>query len=172
MKNLTLKNTAALALGGVLLVSLNSCTITTRDNLSLSNSRYNLLTEVSPLRGEGSTYRVGENLSVRVGTRTDGYLTLVALDPNGMGSVLVKNAFVRAGTTVFPRPEDGVTYGVVPPYGTERIRAIFTRVRPATSVVLSGRYDAGRWNDVTNEYLQPYNVADRDVQETYLFIAK
>lgn len=171
MKNFT-KNGSLLALGGVLLVSLNSCTVTVRDNLSLNGSRYNLITEVTPVRGEGSTYRVGETISVRVGTRADGYLTLVALDPSGAGNVLVQNAFVRAGTTVFPRAEDGVTYNVVPPYGTERIRAIFTRVRPTTSVVLNGRYDAGRWNDVTNDYLKPYAAADRDIQETYLYIAQ
>lgn len=158
----------ALGLGAL---GLSSCTVTVRDNRSL-DPRYNLITGLSPMRGEGSAYRPGENLAVRVTTRADGYLTLLALDPDGYGTVLTQNAYVRAGTTVFPRSEDGVSYTVAPPYGTERIRAIFTRVRPATSVVLSGRYDAGRWNDATNVYLQPYQVADRDVQETYLNIVR
>lgn len=167
-----MKNLSFVALGGALLLGLSSCTIAVQENRGMTGTRHNLISELSPVRGEGSTYREGENISIRVGTRTDGYLTLLALDPDGRGNVLVQNAFVRAGTTVFPRPEDGAVYTVVPPYGTERIRAIFTRVRPTTRVVLNGVYDADRWNDVTNSYLTPYEPADRDIQETYLFIAR
>lgn len=167
MKKLTL-----VALGGAMLLGLNSCTLTVQANRGLSGSSHNLIAALLPTKGEGASYRPGENMAVQVSTRTDGYLTLIALDPNGMGNVLVQNAFVRAGTTVFPRPEQGVNYTVTPPYGTERIRAIFTRVQPATGVVLSGHYDAGRWNDATNSYLAPYNVADRDVQETFLYIVR
>ncbi len=168
----SMKTLSTVALGGALLLGLNSCTVTTQANVGLAGSRHNLIADLQPTKGEGSGYRVGENIAVRVTTRTDGYITLLALDPNGTGNVLVQNAFVRAGTTVFPRPEDGVNYTVVPPLGTERIRAIFTRVRPTTSVVLSGQYDAGRWNDATNAYLTPYSAADRDIQETYLFITR
>ena len=44
------------------------------------------------------------------------------------------------------------------------------RVRPTTDLVLGGFYDSGRWNTVTSAYVAPYAYADRDVQETYLYI--
>lgn len=157
---------AALALG------LSACTLTTssRPNLGLQGTNGNLIASLRPDRGEGSTYAVGEALRVVLTTRTPGYVTLVGLQSNGYADVLIRNAYVNAGTTVFPRAQDGVSYNVAPPRGLQRIRAIFTRVRPTTDLVLGGVYDGNRWNNATNVYLTPYNTADRDVQETYLYI--
>lgn len=42
--------------------------------------------------------------------RVPGYVTLIALQSNGYASVLAQNVYVNAGTTFFPRPEDGVMY--------------------------------------------------------------
>lgn len=154
---------AALTLG------LSSCTVSVRSNLGLVGSG-NLIADLRPDRGEGATYRVGEPLRLRVTTRTPGYLTLVALQPSGYASTLVRNVYIPAGTTVFPRAQDGVTYNVAPPTGLQRVRAIFTRVRPTSDIVFSGVYDGTRWNVATDEYVQPYAQADRDVQETYLYI--
>lgn len=155
---------------GALALGLSSCTISVRSNLGLVGSDSNLIADLRPDRGEGATYLVGDPVRFRLTTRTAGYVTLVALQPNGYASTLVRNAYVPAGTTVFPRAQDGVTYNVAAPTGLQRVRAIFTRVRPATDLVLSGTYDNGRWNTVTTTYIEPYPVADRDVQETYLYI--
>lgn len=154
---------------GALALGLSACTVSVRSNLGFAGSG-NLITELRPDRGEGATYFVGEPVRFRVSTRVPGYVTLVALQPNGYASTLIRNAYVPAGTTVFPRPQDGVTYNVAPPIGLQRVRAIFTRVRPTTDLVLSGTYDLNRWSTVTTTYLQPYARADRDVQETYLYI--
>ena len=45
------------------------------------------------------------------------YLTLVALNPGGYASPLVQSAYVGAGTTTFPRVQDGATYNVAAPRG-------------------------------------------------------
>lgn len=155
---------------GSLALGLSACTPSVRPNLGLQGSNGNLIVNLRPDRGEGSSYAVGEAVRVALTTRTPGYVTLVALQNDGYASVLVRNAYVNAGTTVFPRREDGVTYNVAEPRGVQRIRAIFTRVRPTTDLVLGGMYDGNRWNNTTNAYLTPYNMADRDVQETYLYI--
>lgn len=155
---------------GTIALGLGSCTITTRPNLGLQGTGSNLIADLRPDRGEGSTYAVGEAVHIRVTTRAPGYVTLIALQSNGYAGTLVRNAYVNAGTTIFPRAQDGVTYNVAPPRGLQRIRAIFTRVRPTTDLVIGGVYDGNRWNNTTNEYLTPYNTADRDVQETYLYI--
>ncbi|SEJ85625.1 protein of unknown function [Deinococcus reticulitermitis] len=160
---------AALLLGSLAL-GLSACTVTVRPNTGLAVSSSNLITRFAPTKGVGANYFVGEAVSFNVTTRAPGYLTLLALNPDGSANVLAQNVYVAAGTTVFPRPQDGVTYNVAPQRGLQLVRAIFLRVRPTTDLVLGGSYDNGRWNTVTNAYVAPYAYADRDVQETYLYI--
>ncbi|ADV68533.1 DUF4384 domain-containing protein [Deinococcus maricopensis] len=155
---------------GTLALGLSACTINVRPNLGLATSSANLITDIRPDRGEGSTYAIGERLRLRVQTRAAGYLTLVSLDPNGNGNVLIRNAYVPAGTTTFPRPTDAFTFDVAPPRGLQRVRAIFTRSAPSTQLVFNGTYDQGRWNSVTQAYVEPYSAQDRDIQETFFYI--
>ncbi|MFC4637661.1 DUF4384 domain-containing protein [Deinococcus hohokamensis] len=163
----TLSARSLLALG-TLALGLSACSVTVRPNLSLSGGTGNLIARFAPDRGEGGTYFVGEPVRFSLTTRTAGYVTLVALQ-NGSASTLVRNVYVTAGTTWFPRAQDG-TYTVAAPRGLQRVRAIFTRVRPTTDLVMRGSYDGTRWNAETNSYLTPYAAGDRDVQETYLYI--
>lgn len=155
---------------GSLAFGLSACTVVVKPNTGLAASTSNLITRVVPERGQGSTYRVGEDVRFKVTTRATGYVTLVALQPNGYANVLVRDAYVKPGTTYFPRRNDSVTYTIAAPRGLQRVRAIFTRVRPTTRLVLRGVYNGNRWNTVTTEYLTPYALEDRDVQETYLYI--
>ncbi|PNY82134.1 DUF4384 domain-containing protein [Deinococcus koreensis] len=155
---------------GTLALSLSACTVSVRPNLSLQVQGGNLITNLRPDRGEGGTYAVGESVRLSVSTRSAGYLTLVALQSNGYASVLARNVYVNAGATTFPRAQDGQVYTVAPPRGIQRVRAIFTRVRPTTDLVVSGVFDGTRWNTVTTAYVSPYPQADRDVQETFFYI--
>lgn len=156
---------------GTLALGLSACTVSVRPNAGLAYSSSNLIANVRPDRGEGSTYEVGSNIRLLVTTRTSGYLTLVSLDPSGYGNVLVRGVYVNAGTTSFPRVQDGAaSFTVAPPRGVQRVRAIFTRARPNTDLYFQGSYDQNRWNDATNGYVRGYSAADRDVQETYFYI--
>uniref|UniRef100_UPI0025C105B0 DUF4384 domain-containing protein n=1 Tax=Deinococcus sp. TaxID=47478 RepID=UPI0025C105B0 len=145
-------------------------TVAPRPNYGLAGSSSNLIARVTPDRGEGNAYNVGEAIRVNVTVRDAGYVTLLALNAGGSADVLVRNAYVERGTTTFPRPQDAVTFNASAPRGLQRIRAIFTRPRPTTDLVLGGIYDGTRWNNVTSDYLTPYAPADRDVQETYIYI--
>lgn len=158
-------------------LSLSACTVTVRPGASVSSptvipvNNSNLLLDLAPDRGEGSTYFVGDTVRFRVSTRTPGYVTLVSLDPDGYGNVLVRGAFVNAGTTVFPRAQDGQgSYQLTPPRGVQRVRAIFTSVRPTSDIVFSGRYDESGFRNTTDIYVRPYNASERDVAETFFFI--
>jgi hypothetical protein len=155
---------------GALSLTLSACTVNVRPNLGLSGSSSNLITSVRPDRGEGGNYAIGEALRISVTTRTAGYVTLLALNPGGAATALVRDAYVQAGTTTFPRASDNVTYNVAAPRGLQRVRVLFTRVRPTTDLVLGGVYDGNRWNRASQDYLNNYAPADRDVQETYLYI--
>lgn len=151
-------------------MSLSACTIGIRPNQGMLGSDSNLIARVVPDKGEGATYRVGEPVKISVTTRTAGYVTILALNQNRSADVLIRNAYVQAGTTTFPRAGDNVIFNAAPPVGTQSIRVIFTRSQPTTGLVLSGIYDNNRWNTVTSNYLTPYPAGDRDVQETYLYI--
>lgn len=159
---------------GALALGLSACTVTVRPDsnagIQFQGQRSNLITGLRPDRGEGGTYAVGEAVRFQFSARTPGYVTLIALQSNGVASVLAQNVYVNAGTTFFPRAEDRVVYNLAEPRGIQRVRAIFTRVRPTTNIVLSGTYDGNRWNSTTTAYLDPYAVGDRDVQETFLYI--
>ena len=156
---------------GTLALGLSACTVSVRSNLGLEYRDSNLIAHLRPDRGEGGSYAVGSTIRLLLTTRAPGYVTLVSLDPNGNTDVLVRSAFVNAGTTSFPRTQDGaVSFTVAPPRGLQRVRAVFTRARPGTDLYFQGRYDQGRWNDATNTYVQSYAPADRDVQETYFYI--
>lgn len=154
---------------GTLALGLSACSVTVRPNLGLQGSGSNLITSLRPDRGEGSTYAVGESVRFVVSTRAAGYVTLIALQ-GSEASTIARNVYVPAGTTVFPRAQDNQVYTVGTPRGLQRVRAIFTRVRPTSDLVLRGTYDEGRWNATSTAYLQPYAVEDSDVQETYLYI--
>ncbi|UBV43356.1 DUF4384 domain-containing protein [Deinococcus taeanensis] len=155
---------------GTLALGLSACTVTVRPNVGLLGADSNLIVDLRPDRGEGSTYAVGEAVRFTIRTRTAGYVTMIALQSNGYTDTLVRNVYIPAGATTFPRAQDGVTYNLAEPRGVQRVRAIFTRVRPTTDLVLRGTYDEGRWNATSTAYLQPYATEDRDVQETYLYI--
>ncbi len=130
-------------------------------------ARPNLITTLRPERGAGSVYYVGERVRFDVRTRTAGYLTLVALDPDGYGNVLLRDTYVAAGRTLV-----GANYAlqITPPRGLERVRAIFTTSRPRGNIVFSGRYDQRGFNSYTDSYLNGYGPGARDVAETYLYI--
>jgi len=156
---------------GSLALGLSACTVSVRPNLALSSSGSNLITALQPDRGEGATYAVGSTIRFQLTTRTAGYVTLVSLDPNGNSNVIVRSAYVNAGTTVFPRAQDGAgSFSVAPPRGLQRVRALFTRAQPGTDLYFQGSYDQNRWNDATSAYVQGYSPADRDVQETFFYI--
>ncbi|WP_420595655.1 DUF4384 domain-containing protein [Deinococcus sp.] len=170
MTNLRLNLKGTPLLLGALALGLSACTVSVRTDAGVSGFRSNLISNLQPGRGEGSTYRVGDSVTFRFTTRVPGYLTLISLDPNGRSNILVRSTAVRAGTTTFPRVEDQVVYTVAPPFGLQRVRAVFTRVRPSSSLTFQGTYTVDRWNTATNTYLRGYPEADRDVQETFFYI--
>ncbi|PYE55173.1 DUF4384 domain-containing protein [Deinococcus yavapaiensis] len=162
-----MKNVMLLTLGAL---ALSACTVAVRPGVSVTASSSNLIADLQPDRGEGSTYFVGERVRFRFTTRASGYVTLVSLDPDGYGNVLVRDTYVPAGTTLFPRPSDAFTFDLTPPRGVQRVRAIFTTNRATAQIVFSGRYDQNGWRTYTDTYLQPVGASQRDVAETFFTI--
>ena len=153
---------------GALALGLSACRVTVQpDAATVVAARPNLITSLRPERGAGSVYYVGERIRFNIATRTSGYLTLVALDPDGYGNVLLRDTYISAGRTLV-----GANYAlqITPPRGLERVRAIFTTAQPQSTIVFNGRYDQSGWNSYTDTYADGYGASGRDIAETYLYI--
>ncbi len=63
----------------------------------------------------------------RIRTNQSGYVTLTAIDPDGLIYPLSRNIYIQAHrTTIIPTPDMGVEFVAAPPVGLHRVRASFT----------------------------------------------
>lgn len=163
-------------LGLGLFILLTSCAVYVSPSAVTARGRIRFGIEVSdvirvfePARGAGSTYYVGENVSFRVLTARDGYLTLTALDPDGRVYTFARNLYVRGGQfTVISGPDDSSVFSLVPPRGLQRVRAAFTPGRTSGRITYSGISDEGPWTQSIVTEVRDYDV--RDIAETYFYI--
>ena len=128
-----------------------------------------VITEFQPDRGDGATYDIGDDITFRVRTTRDGYLTLSSLNPDGNVDVFGRNIFVRAGrTTLIPGLDSRVAYQVGGPSGLNRVRASFTpRETDTGRVTYSGRNGQDIWTQTIESDISDYDV--RDVAQTSFY---
>lgn len=131
-------------------------------SVSLGYSRV----RVSPDRGQGANYFVGESVRFGVFVPENGYLSLLSLDPDGRSNYLVRNVPVRAGTTVFPRAGDNVSFDLIPPRGVQRVQAIFTPQPLTLQLGVTYSSYAG-WQTAITGQLGGRNA---EVTETFFYI--
>jgi hypothetical protein len=176
-RSLWFTRAAALAL---LAVMLASCTIIFEpDDVTVRGRfRVNFGIELSPIiqafeptRGEGATYRVGEDIAFRIRSSQDGYITLSAMDPDGRVYVFARNLRVRAGRTeTFRGPGPNLVFSLTPPRGLHRVRASFTPTPTGRTV----RYEAQRgesgWSQSIVTEIRTHPRTVRDVAETYFYV--
>jgi hypothetical protein len=130
-----------------------------------------IIGDFQPTKGAGATYVNGERLVLRADVAYPGYLTLLIYNPQQYDNSVLTNIPVQAGLNLISQLPNGAgELGVAPPYGTTRIRAIFTP-RP----IAQGSY---RWvsaqslNNLTAQLLNPYEVGERDFAETFVNVAR
>lgn len=92
-------------------------------------------------------YRVGDTVSFRIATRTDGYVTLTAIDPDGRVYVIARNVSVAGGgrTQTIPASDARVVFVAAPPTGRHAVRAHFTPRRTSETVVFTGVVGSDAW---------------------------
>lgn len=156
------------------LLALSACTVyLTPDEASgFGLETGEIITVFEPRRGEGSTYTVGENISFRLRTTRDGYITLTSIDPDGSINVFARNIFVRGGNTyLVAGPSSRLSFVLVPPRGLHRVRASFTPTRTDTGrVVYRNRRGEAVWTETIVNELEPYASDARDVAQTYFYV--
>lgn len=155
---------AAAALG----LLLAACTITISPAPGVTITLSDEILEFYPTRGAGATYFVGEQIEFRLTTRTAGFVTLTAIDPDGTVYELSRNVRVPGGTVFIPTREQRVVYTAAPPRGTHRIRVSFTPRQTDGTVIYRGRRGDAEWSAAIELEIRPHEV--RDVAETSLVI--
>ena len=129
-----------------------------------------VITAFEPDRGDGASYSVGDDISFRVRTTRDGYLTLTSLNPDGSIDVFGRNIFVQGGrTNLIPSSDSRVSYQVGGPRGLNRVRASFTpRETDTERVVYRGRSGEDVWTQTIDADIRSYEV--RDVARTSFYV--
>ncbi|MCS7059364.1 MAG: DUF4384 domain-containing protein [Meiothermus sp.] len=127
-----------------------------------------IITRFEPDRGEGGSYWVGESVRFLISLSRAGYVTLAALDADGVAYEFDR-VFLSAGTHLLSGPP-GYRYELRPPLGLQRVRAIYTDTPHPPSLVLRGRYTAQGWDRQTVLYIEQSGSRVRDVAETFFYI--
>lgn len=162
------------ALVAPLLIALAGCTVTfyPTDGVGStpSDDANRVIQHFEARAGEGSSYRVGSEISFLMRTRVDGYVTLTSLAPDGHVNVFARNIYVPARREVTIDGRDqGVVFVVEPPRGWHRVRASFTPRRTDVSrVSFRGRIGEDAWLAAIRIDLEPYEI--RDVAETRFYV--
>jgi len=154
---------------------LSACTITLRPGdvqlgVSVEFNLADVIARFEPDRGQGAIYRVGEEVQFVITLRRPGYVSLVAIDPDGRSYEFEHGVYLTAGTHVLPLPSMRLRYVVDYPTGKQRVRAIYTDTRPG-SVYFRGVYSTDGFNDRLRVYFKQSYAQVRDVKETYFYIA-
>lgn len=123
----------------------------------------NLISEFQPDRGQGGNYAIGERISLRVGVRRSGYITLVIYDPEGTVQLLGSEP-VSAGVNIVP-----TRYALIAgaPHGRSFIRAFFSST-PRVYDYQGRGYSTSVWDRDTAQFLRSLPEDSRDVRQTYL----
>ncbi len=160
-----------LAVAAVLVALLvSACTITVRPGSvgGIDVAFNNVIEEFRPTRGDGASYRVGDQIEFRLVVNQPGYITLSAIDPDGRVYVFARNVPVERGVNYLPTRGQRVVYSAGPPRGLHYVRASFTSGRTDSTVTYRGRMGNGEWNSAIQLEVRSFPV--RDVVETSLYI--
>lgn len=158
----------------MLAAALSACApVVVRGNVGVSASIGVSLTptfvRLEPDRGRGAIYRPGEDVRFVVSVNRPGYVALVGIDPDGRAYEFDR-FYLEGGTYLLPLPGSQYTYRVTTPFGTQRVRAIYTDTRYPGDVRFTGVFVGDDWNRRTTLYFQSSGARVRDVAETFFVI--
>ncbi len=151
---------------GILLAGLLSACTVTLEGVTVS---YRLdftpaILRFEPDRGAGATYYVGEEVRFFLTLADPGWISLVAIDPDGR-TYEFDRFYLGRGTHVLP--PGAYRYTVTPPRGLQRVRAIYPDTHPG-SLRLEGVYTD--WDARLRVYLETSGARRYQVAETYFYI--
>lgn len=152
-----------------LLIILAACApATTRlDRLKLSNSQ--LVSDLTPDKGEGASYRLNEQIKFSFKLAKAAFITLLSYDADGTSSPAEINLQLSSGIKELPRFDDRIgtttaAYLVGKPFGTTRVILIATDT-PLRGV-FKGKFDGSQLENLISRALEASNIKAFDIAET------
>ncbi|WP_026174931.1 DUF4384 domain-containing protein [Thermus igniterrae] len=144
---------------------LSACTVTL-EGLTLT---YRLdftpaILRFEPDRGAGATYFVGEEVRFLLTLDSPGWVSLVAIDPDGR-TYEFDRFYLDRGTHLLPF--GAYRYTLTPPRGLHRVRAVYTDLAPG-GVRLEGVFTD--WDARLRLYLEASRARRHQVAETYFYV--
>ncbi|WP_038055263.1 DUF4384 domain-containing protein [Thermus amyloliquefaciens] len=144
---------------------LSACTVTLEGfTLSYRWDFTPVILRFEPDRGAGATYYVGEEVRFFLTLADPGWISLVAIDPDGRTYELDR-LYLGRGTHVLP--PGAYSYTLTPPRGLQRVRAIYMDGPPG-SLRLEGVYTD--WDARLRVYLEASGARHYQVVETYFYV--
>lgn len=139
-------------------VTLEGITLTYRLDLTPAILRF------EPDRGAGATYFLGEEVRFLLTLESPGWISLVAVDPDGR-TYEFDRLYLGRGTHLLP--PGAYRYTLTPPRGLYRVRAVYTDHEPG-SVRLEGMFTD--WEARLRVYLEASRTRRHQVVETYFYL--
>ena len=170
-RNLNPKRGLTAFLLALLLGSLSACSVYVTPDDGVGRVGYGIelgevMTGFAPGRGEGATYYVGETITFLVRSREAGYLTLTAIDPDGLVYVFARNIPIGHGTNRVSGPNARTTFALTPPRGLHRVRASFSPLPTDPARVVYQGVGEELWTRSIVTDLEGFPVRERDIART------
>jgi hypothetical protein len=129
----------------------------------------NVITDFVPDKGQGGTYRIGEQLKFTFQLARPGFITLLSYGATGNTQAAEKNLKLEAGKHSFPRANDRqgtaqAAYVLGAPTGNNRAILIYSNV--ALKTIPSGRLDITQLETSIKNTLAESKTDTADLAET------
>ncbi len=133
---------------------------------------------LKPNKGEGATYKIGEQVRFTYALDRAGYATLLTTDSDGGTYDLERGIALKSGAGVLPRATDTnatgaqAAYLVDIPTGPQRVFLIFTDKPGPAGSRISGKFDNAGLQKAIRTYIAASNATVYDVAETEFEVVK
>ncbi len=153
------------------LVLLASCApgVARLERSAISNA--SVFSDFAPDKGQGASYKVGQQLKLTFKLARSGFVTLLSVGSDDETTTVENSISMLSGARVLPRVDDrSATGGVAayiadPPVGRTRAVLIYADV-PSNGLKIRGKYDNQQLEAAIKQHLKLIGAKTTDVVET------
>lgn len=162
----------------ILVLALVACA-PAANRLDTSNlSTASVVRDFKPDKGEGATYKIGEQVRFDLTLERNGFVTLITTDSDGKTYDLERSVATTSGKTKLPRADDRsatggqAAYIVDIPTGPQRVFVVYTDRQAPPNTRVSGTFKDTDLLRVLRSYITTTGATVYDVAETVFEVVK
>jgi hypothetical protein len=165
----------AIAIGFLLVLAACAPAAQPLDRQTLSSQT--VIIDFKPDRGKDGAYKLGEFVRFEFTLERPGFVTLIAVNPDGSVEQLERNVRLTAGKQAFPLGSDkdasgrSAAYELYEPAGPHRMALLYTDTPGTSSVRFQGSRAADFASNVQT-YLEKSKATTRDIAEITFQVTK